>query len=76
MELVKLISFSSRAEAGLAGGVLERHGIRHAIRGDDVGIFGPGHMGRSGIDIDLLVASEELERARQLLQDSGFPVDD
>ena len=72
MSLVKVGSFASRVEAGIAAGVLQSHGIWHTIRSDDIGIFGPGHMGRSAIGADLMVAGEDLEEARRLLEEAGF----
>lgn len=72
MSPVKVGSFASRLEAGIAAGVLQSHGIRHTIRSDDIGIFGPGHVGRSVIGADLMVAREDLEEARRLLEEAGF----
>lgn len=72
MGLVKVASFPSRVEAGLAAGILESNGIAHSIRGDDVGIFGPGHLGRSVLGIDLLVDEADHARATELLEDAGL----
>lgn len=76
MGLIRIASFSNRLEAGLAAGVLESRGVRHVVRGDDVGIFGPGHMGQSAIGIDLLVPEDQAPEARQALQDAGFLAED
>lgn len=72
MALIKIASFPSRLEAGIAAGLLESSGIAHSIRGDDVGIFGPGHMGPSALGVDLSVREEDLEEALSLLRDSGM----
>jgi len=70
MRFVKVASFPNRVEAGIAAGVLELNGIAHIVRGDDVGIFGPGHVGPSVLGIELLVREADLPRARQLLRDA------
>ncbi|NIR43915.1 MAG: DUF2007 domain-containing protein [Gemmatimonadetes bacterium] len=72
MRLVKVGSFPSRVEAGLAAGILESNGIMHTIRADDVGIFGPGHQGPFHKGVDLLVAETDLAEALSLLQDAGL----
>jgi hypothetical protein len=72
VSLVRIGSFSSRIEAGIAGGLLESNGIRHTIAGDDIGIFGPGHAGTSGVGIYLLVPEDEADRARRLLDEAGL----
>ena len=69
MSWVTLASFPNRGEAGLAGGLLESNGILHTIRGDDVGVFGPGHMWSA---VDLLVREEDLAKALELLGDTGL----
>lgn len=73
MSWVKLASFPNRVEAGLAGGLLESNSILHTIRGDDVGVFGPGHMWSA---VDLLVREEDLDKALELLGDAGLPTSD
>lgn len=69
MSSVKLASFPNRVEAGLAGGLLESNGILHMITGDEVGVFGPGHMWSA---VDLLVREEDLAEALELLADAGL----
>jgi hypothetical protein len=72
MGMVKVASFRSRLEAGIAGGLLEANGIVHTIKGDDVGIFGPGHQGPVALGVDILVGEADGERAFQLLKDAGL----
>ncbi len=70
MRVVPVAEFPSRLEAGYAAGILESNGIAHTIRGDDVGIFGPGHQGPVVRGVQLLVAESDVEMARQLLEDA------
>lgn len=72
MRMTKVASFPSRLEAGFAAGILESNGIIYVIRGDDVGIFGPGHQGPFVKGVDLLVGESDLAEARQLLEDAGL----
>lgn len=72
MRMVKVASFGSRLEAGIAGGLLESNGIIHTIKGDDVGIFGPGHQGPVVLGVDLLIGEADWEEALQLLKDAGL----
>ena len=70
--MVTVAEFPSRLEAGYAAGILESNGIVHTIRGDDVGIFGPGHQGPFVKGVELMVAESDLPVARQLLEDAGL----
>lgn len=72
MGFVLVASFSNRVEAGIAGGLLESNGIRYSIRADDIGIFGPGHVGPSVLGVQLLVDESEADLARELLRDAGL----
>ena len=72
MRVVAVAEFPSRLEAGYAAGILESNGIVHSIRGDDVGIFGPGHQGPVVKGVQVLVAESDLDLARQLLEDVGL----
>lgn len=71
MRMAKLASFPNRLEAEMAAAVLGSNDIVHAIRGDDVGIFGPGNIGPTVLGVEVWVAEEELEEARRILEDTG-----
>lgn len=71
MRMAKLASFPSRLEAEMAAAVLQSHDIAHTIRGDDVGIFGPGHIGRTVLGVEVWVAESDIEEARRILEDTG-----
>ncbi len=71
MKLVKVASFPSRIEAGIAAGILESNQIAYTIRGDDIGIFGPGHVGASIVGAELFVHESDLSEALRLLRDAG-----
>jgi hypothetical protein len=60
--LIVVSTFPSAPDAQLAKGVLDEAGIESMIRTDDAGGMYPGISGA-----DLLVRSEDLERAREAL---------
>lgn len=59
--------YSSRTEAELFSAILEREGIPVVTRGSDVGIFGPGFSGATALGVQLLVHSQDVDRAQELL---------
>lgn len=61
-ELVSVSTFRSTADAQLAKGVLDDAGIDCMIRSDNAGGMYPSLAG-----VELLVRSEDLERATELL---------
>ena len=65
-------SYNSMIDAEVAAGRLDHVGIPRRIdqRGG-VGLFGPGHGGRSVRGIDLLVSDDQLDAAREALDLSG-----
>lgn len=71
MGMAKLASFPNRLQAEMAAAVLESNDIAHTVRGDDVGIFGPGHIGPTVLGVEVWVAEEQLEEARRILEDTG-----
>jgi len=65
---VTAITCSSGLEADFAVQQLESAGIDAVARGNDiVGIFGPGFSGPSARGVDVMVPSNMLEEARELL---------
>ena len=71
MRMAKLASFPNRLEAEMAAAVLNSNDIIYTIRGDDVGIFGPGFIGPTVLGVEVWVAESELDEARRILEDSG-----
>ena len=62
--------FTSRAEAELACGLLSAHGIEAVVRGDDAGGAYPQLPFGMG-SLVVVVPDEQLEEARELLDDAG-----
>ena len=65
----KAASFKASFEADLARQQLESEGIPVALLGDATGIFGPGFMGAPPRGVTVLVPSDRLEEARELIAD-------
>ena len=65
----KAASFKARYEAELARQQLEAEDIPVALLGDATGIFGPGYMGATPRGVTVLVPSDRLEEARELIDD-------
>lgn len=65
--LVCIKTFNSRAEAEVAKGMLEAHGIQAFLSGDDAGGLYPA-MPQVGIPIRLMIKEADLETAKNLLE--------
>jgi Putative prokaryotic signal transducing protein len=65
----KAASFKASYEADLARQALEGEGIPVAVLGDATGIFGPGYMGPTTRGNTVLVPSDRVEEARELISD-------
>jgi hypothetical protein len=65
----KAASFKASYEADLARQALEAEGIPVAVLGDVTGIFGPGYMGPTTRGNTVLVPSDRLDEARELIAD-------
>jgi Putative prokaryotic signal transducing protein len=65
----KAASFKASYEADLARQALEAEGIPVAVLGDATGIFGPGYMGPTTRGNTVLVPSDRVEEARELISD-------
>jgi Putative prokaryotic signal transducing protein len=61
-ELIAVSTFRSTADAQIAKGVLDEEGIESMIRSDNAGGMYPALAG-----VDLLVRSEDLEKATEAL---------
>jgi hypothetical protein len=78
MNWVKLVNVGTGFEADLLVERLKSAGIMAAARGNDiVGIFGPGFQGFTAHGVDVIVASNQLGDARELLSELDTdPADD
>lgn len=69
-EWVRLATFDTGLEVDLARTRLEQEDIPVLVRGEQTGTFGPSFWGRVPGGIEMYVPSPELERARELLDDT------
>ena len=67
MKFVEIARFDSRLEAETVGHALDAHEIPFIVQGSDIGIFGPGMVGKSPIEVALLVPESALEEVKRLL---------
>jgi len=66
--LTKLVNFATALEADMFVEQLKSAGVAAVSRGVDItGIFGPGFQGATARGVDVLVADDQLEEARELL---------
>ena len=67
-ELIAVMTFDSRMEAEIAGGLLTEQGIESIIRADDCGgmLMGVSLIRKGGIK--LLVADDDLDESEQILE--------
>ena len=67
MKLVEIARFDSRLEAEAVGHALDAHDIPFLVQGSDIGMFGPGMVGRSPVEVSLQVPESALEEVKRLL---------
>jgi len=68
---IPVADFASTFEADLAVARLESAGILAVSRGNDiVGVFGPGFAGASARGVRVLVPSDAVDAAREILADA------
>lgn len=67
MDYVEIARFDSRLEAETVGHALDQYGISFLVQSDDIGMFGPGHMGRTPGGAGLRVPADRAEEAKELL---------
>ena len=67
----KLATFGSGLEADIARARLEEADIPVQLRGQPTGIVGPSFQGSIPGGVDVYVPSPEVERARELLDDTA-----
>ena len=64
----ELVTYSARYEAEIPIQQLENAGIPVIVKGEEAGIWGPAFPGPTSQGIRLLVPSELLDEARDLLE--------
>ena len=67
MDYVEIARFDSRLEAETVGHALDQYDIPFLIQSHDIGMFGPGHLGRTPGGAGLLVPADRVEETKQLL---------
>lgn len=67
-EFVEIARFDSRLEAETIGHALDQFDIPFFVQSHDIGMFGPGHMGRTPGGAGLCVPAEQAEEASELLR--------
>ncbi len=67
MKLIEIARFDSRLEAEAVGHALDAHDIPFLVQGSDIGMFGPGMVGRSPVEVSLQVPESALEEVKRLL---------
>ncbi len=66
-EFVEIARFDSRLEAETIGHALDQFDIPFFVQSHDIGMFGPGHMGRTPGGAGLCVPADKAEEASELL---------
>jgi hypothetical protein len=68
---ISVATYASALEADIAVARLESAGILAVARGNDiVGLFGPGFGGNTARGVEVLVPSDEIDTARELLNEA------
>jgi len=67
MEFVEIARFSSRLEAEAIGHALDQYDIPFLVQSSDIGVFGPGHVGRSPVGAALCVPADRVGEVHELL---------
>ncbi len=68
MEFVEIARFDSRLEAETVGHALDQYNIPFFIQSQDIGVFGPGHMGKTPGGAGLCVPEDRAKEASELLR--------
>ncbi len=69
---VSIATFGAGLDADIAVARLESAGILAVARGNDiVGIFGPGFQGATARGVEVLVPTDAVDAARELLAEEG-----
>lgn len=67
MDFTEIARFNSRLEAETIGHALDQYDIPFVVRSEDIGMFGPGHVGRSPGGAGLCVPADRADEAAELL---------
>ncbi|MCP4656417.1 MAG: hypothetical protein GY856_13470 [bacterium] len=67
MEFVVIARFSSRLEAEAIGHALDQYDIPFLVQSADIGMFGPGHLGRTPVGAALCVPADRAGEVAELL---------
>ena len=76
MDFVEIARFNSRLEAEAVGHALDQYDIPFLVQSHDIGMFGPGMVGRSPAGAQLLVPQDRVEEVRELLDCVVAPLAD
>jgi len=68
MKFVEIARFASRLEAETVGHALDQFDIPFFVQSQDIGVFGPGHLGSTPGGAGLCVPEDRAEEASELLQ--------
>ena len=68
MNYTEIARFDSRLEAETVGHALDQYGIPFFVQSADIGMFGPGNIGRAPGGAGLCVPAERAEEASELLR--------
>lgn len=68
MEFVEIARFGSRLEAETVGHALDQFDIPFFVQSQDIGVFGPGHSGRTPGGAGLCVPEDRVAEAAELLR--------
>ena len=67
MEFVEIARFSSRLEAEAIGHALDQYDIPFLVQSPDIGMFGPGLVGRTPVGAALCVPADRVDEVGELL---------
>ena len=67
MDIELVGHFHSRIEAEAIANALSQYDIPTLIRGEDFGIFGPGHSGSTPQGVSLWVPADRLAQVKELM---------
>lgn len=72
MKTIKLYSFDNLQEAHLVMGNLKNQGIDCFVQNENLGTLAPHYSNIFSSGIDLIISSEDFEKAEKILIESGY----